>query len=169
MAFIYDNNSVISFADYSDVVAKDQRLFDSNEGLTDDIVEDALIRATERILAKIRQTDWWRSYYTNRDSSITIRTMADIPAVDVDNIADRQNDFTDLTVYEALAEYILPQVADFGNEDNAERAKMSFYANKSESLFAELINAGDWYDFDSDGTIASTEKDPGQYVFKRVR
>lgn len=169
MAFITDNNTVISFADYSDVVAKDQRLFDSNEGLTDDIVEDALIRATERILSKIRQTDWWRSYYVNQSGSISIRTMADIPAVDVDKIAGRQNDFTDLCVYEALADYILPQVADFGNEDNAERNKMSFYANKGEALFAELITAGDWYDFDGDSTIDSTEKDPGQYVLKRVR
>jgi len=169
MAFITDNNTVISFAEYSDVLAKDKRLFDSNEGLTDDVVEDALIRATERILAKIRNTDWWRSYYVNRNSSTTIRTLADIPAVDIDRIKDRQNDFTDLTVFEALADYILPQVADFGNEEDAERNKMSFYSNKGEALFAELINAGDWYDFDDDGTISSLEKDPGQYVMKRIR
>lgn len=169
MAFIRDSGTVISFADYDDVVAKDRRLFDSNEGLTDDVVEDALIRATERILTRIRQTDWWRNYYTQRDSSVTIRTLADIPQVDVDKILGRTNDFSDLCVYDALADYILPQIADFGNEDNAEKAKMSYYANKGEALFAELINAGDWYDFDGDSTVESTEKDPGQYVLKRVR
>ena len=79
------------------------------------------------------------------------------------------NDFTDLCVYTALADFILPKIADFGNEDNAERQKMGYYANKAESLFQELITAGDWYDFDNDSNVESTEKQPGQYNLKRVR
>lgn len=169
MAFITENSTVISFAEYSDVKARDQRLFDSNEGLTDDSVEDALIRATERILNRLRSSSWWRSYYVNRDSSITYNTVADIPALDVDRIKDRQNDFTDLCVYTALADYILPQVADFGNDEDSEKNKMSYYSNKAESLFGELITAGDWYDFDDDDTIASSEKSPGNYGLKRIR
>jgi len=31
MAFIIENNTVISFAEYSDLAARDQRLFDNNE------------------------------------------------------------------------------------------------------------------------------------------
>lgn len=169
MAFIVDNSITISFADYQDVVDKDQRIFDSNEGLTDDVVEDGLIRATERILTKIRSTSWWRSYYIRRDSSTTYNSVADIPAVDPDKIKARLNDFRDLSIYMGLSEYILPIVADFGNEDNAERQKMGYYANKAESLFQELIVAGDWYDFDDDGSIASTEKEPGQINLKRIR
>jgi len=46
---------------------------------------------------------------------------------------------------------------------------MGYYANKAESLFQELITAGDWYDFDNDSTVESTEKTPGQYNLKRVR
>jgi len=169
MAFIVDNSITISFADYQDVVEKDQRIFDSNEGLTDDVVEDGLIRATERILSKIRSTSWWRSYYTRRDSSIAYNSVADIPAVDPDKIKARLNDFRDLSIYMGLSEYILPVVADFGNEDNAERQKMGYYANKAESLFNELIVSGDWYDFDGSGTIASSEKDPGQINLRRIR
>jgi len=169
MSFIVESNVTISFADYDDVLAKDQRLFEANEGLTDDVVEDGLIRATERILTKIRSSSWWRSYYTNRDSSTTYRTVADIPAVDPDKIKARLNDFRDLCIYTGFSDYILPIIADFGNEDNAERQKISYYANKAEQLFGELITAGDWYDFDDDGTIASSEKDPGQYNLKRVR
>jgi len=60
-------------------------------------------------------------------------------------------------------------VADFGNEDNAERAKMGYYSQKADVLFGELISMGDWYDFDDSGTIASNEKSPGQYNLKRVR
>lgn len=169
MAFITESGTIISFAEYDDVYNRDQRLFDSNEGLSDDVVEDLLIRATERILTKMRASAWWRSYYVRRDNSITYNTVADIPALDVNRIVSRQNDFTDLCVYTALSEFILPMVADFGSEDNAERNKMGYYQNKSESLFGELVTAGDWYDFDDDGTIQSSEKSPGQYNLKRVR
>lgn len=169
MAFVEENNTVISFAEFQDVVNKDQRLFDANEGLSDDVVEAQLIRATERILTKLRASDWWQSYYVNRDSSISYQSVADIPALDPTRIKARQNDFTDLCVYTALAEYILPMVADFGNEENAERQKMGYYTQKSEALFGELITAGDWYDFDDNGTISSKEKSPGQYNLKRVR
>lgn len=169
MAFITENNTVVSFAEFQDVVDKDQRLFESNEGLSDDGVEQQLVRATERILSKFRASDWWRSYYIKRDSTLTYNTVADIPALDPNKILARQNDFTDLCIYTALAEFILPSIADFGNEDNAERQKMGYYSQKSDALFAELVRAGDWYDFNDDSTIASTEKQPGQINLKRVR
>lgn len=168
MAFITISGTVTSFAEYQDVYNRDERLFDSNEGLTDDVVETLLTRATERILTKFRASDWWQDYYLNR-SSTGIQTRADIPALNPNRIKSRENDFTDLCVYTALGEFILPKVADFGNEDSAERKKMGYYTNKAESLFSELVKAGDWYDFDADGTIESTEKDPGFYNLKRVR
>jgi len=168
MAFIIENDSVVSFADFSDVLLKDQRLFEANEGLSDDVVEQHLVRATERILDKFKASQWWQSYYYRR-SPAGITTVADIPALDPNLIIDRQNDFTDLCVYLAFSEYILPVVADFSNEDSAERRKMGYYANQAEKLFGELITAGDWYDFDNDGVIESSEKQPGQFNLKRVR
>lgn len=169
MAFVIENNVTVSFAEFQDVVNRDSRLFDANESLSDDIVDAHLIRATERILAKLRASEWWRSYFVNRDDSTIISTVADIPALDPNKIIARQNDFTDLCVYTALGEFILPSVADFGREDNAERQKMGYYVNKAEKLFGELISAGDWYDFDDDGVVVSSEKQPGQYNLKRVR
>lgn len=169
MAFIIEDNTVISFAEFVDVVKRDQRLFDNNEGLTDDVVEPLLIRATERVLTQMRSTAWWKSYWTNRNSNSMVNTQADIPALNVNNIIGRTNDFTDLCVYTALSEYILPMVADFGNKDNAEREKMGYYDNKASQLFSELITAGDWYDFDGDGTVQSTEKSPGKVNLRRVR
>lgn len=169
MAFIIENNTVVSFAEYSDVAEKDQRLFDSNEGLTDEAVETALERATQRILTKISQSDWWRSYYVKRDSDTEYKSVADVPSVDVDKIKAREADFTELCVYTALSDYILPQVADFGDEQDSERAKMGYYGNRAEELYGEIIRAGDWYDFDDDGVIQSTEKSPGNYTLKRVR
>lgn len=169
MAFIRNNNQIISFADYQDVLDADQRLFDANEGLTDDVVESALIRATERILTKFRSSDWWASYYVSRSSNNTIATRADIPVLDASKIGSRYNDFTDLCVAMALSEYILPKVANFGAEDNEERNKMGYYSARAESLYGELITAGDWYNFDGVDGITSAEKQPGQYNLKRVR
>lgn len=169
MPFVTDAGTVTSFAEFQDVVNKDSRLFEANEGLSDDIVEAQLVRATERILSKLRSTAWWQGYYVNRNTSTVLKTLADIPALDPNRIIARVNDFTDLCVYTALAEFILPSVADFGKEDNAERQKMGYYTQKADTLFGELISAGDWYDFDDDNTIESSEKSPGQYNLKRVR
>ena len=169
MAFIIENGVITSFADYQSVFDRDQRLFDSNEGLTDDVIEPLLERATQRILDQIRATAWWKTYWIRRSESVNINTSADIPRPEISKIIGRSADFTDLCVYTALAEYILPAVADFGNEDNAERLKMGYYEQKRSKLFMELITAGDWYDFDGDGTIQSTEKDPGKVNLRRVR
>lgn len=169
MAFITESGNVTSFAEFQDVVNKDQRLFEANEGLSDDAIEQQLIRATDRILSKLRASAWWRSYYIKRDASIVYNTVADVPALNPNRIKQRESDFTDLCVFTALAEYILPSIADFGNQDSAERQKMAYYIQRAEALFGELITAGDWYDFDNSGTIASGEKSPGQYNIKRVR
>jgi hypothetical protein len=169
MAFMSNNGTIISFADYDDVISADQRLFESNEGLTDEVIEDALIRSTERILTLFRSTSWWHGYYVDRATTLVFNTVADIPALDPDNIQDRLNDFTDLCVYYSLYNYILPKIADFSNEENAERAKIGFYQVKFDKLFGELIDAGDWYNFDGSGSITSAEKQPGTYNLKRVR
>lgn len=168
MAFI-EQDSVLRFAEYQDVLDHDQRLFDANEGLSESIIDSSLLRATERILTKLRASEWWISYYVKRNQQTTYRTKADVPALDPTQIIARQNDFTDLCVYTALGEYILPSIADFGNVDSSERNKMGYYNNKAEALFNELITAGDWYDFNDDGTIQSQEKDPGHINLRRVR
>lgn len=169
MAFINDGTTVISFAEYQDVVDRDSRLFETNESLSEDVVEPLLIRATERILTKLRATDWWVSYYVRRDNSISYTSTADIPALDPERIIARESDFTDLCVYQALGEFVLPKVADFGAEDNAERQKMGYYVQKAAALFDELISAGDWYDFNDSGTISANEKQPGYSNLRRVR
>lgn len=170
MAFIKASGKVVSFAEFSDVVSRDTRLFETNEVLSDDesVVDELLQRSTERIISKLSSSDWWRSYFISRVST-GITTVADIPALDPNFILSRQNDFTDLCVYTALSEYILPKIADFGSEDNAERQKMGYYGTKAQALFDELVTAGDWYDFDKSGVISSSEKSPGFINLKRVR
>ena len=170
MAFIQQGTTVYSFAEYQDVVDRDQRLFEANEGLTQDVIEDLLIRSTQRILSLIRATDWWESYYVTRDNNGTvINTRADIPALDAALILNRRPDFTDLCVYYGMYTYILPKIADFGEDSNAEVEKMGYYNQKYDRLFSELIRAGDWYDFNNSGTVTSSEKQPGVRNLRRVR
>ena len=169
MAFIIENGTVTSFAEFNDVVDRDQRLFESNEGLTYSVVEENLERATDRILSKIRLTSWWREYYTEQDPSYNHVDRTSLPAVDPNRIQNRQQDFTDLCVYTALAQFILPAIADFSDENTSERNKMGYYENRAESLFQELIHQGDWYDFDDDGVVEQPEREPGRYNLKRVR
>jgi len=159
MSFIKKGSLIISFADVQDVIDRDQRIFDQNEGLTDDVIETLLVRATERVLSKIKSTDWWKDHFYG----------SSIPSVNASLIIARKNDFTDLAVYQALAEYILPMVADFDNQDNSERSKMSYYTQKADALFIELIKSGDWYDFNADGVVSTAESNPGQITLKRIR
>lgn len=162
MAFIKQGSNVLSFAEYSDVVSADQRMFDSNEGLTDDVIETHLIRSTERILTLLRATDWW----VTLNGALSINATPELKGA---QILSRQNDFTDLCIYYALCTYIYPTIADFSNPDNAERAKIGFYQQKYQALFDELISAGNWYDLNNDGIISSDESKKGYIALKRVR
>jgi hypothetical protein len=68
-----------------------------------------------------------------------------------------------------MFEYILPKIADFSDENNAERQKIGYYQQKFNMLFAELVTAGDWYNFDGVDGIDSTDKQPGIVNLRRVR
>jgi len=168
MAFIKSGTTVLSFAEYQDVEDRDQRLFEANEGLTMDVVEDLLIKSTERILSDIRSTNWWRSYYLKQSGS-SVTSVADIPGPDAAKILSRKSEFTDLCVFHSMFYYILPRVADFSDENNAERQKIGHYQQKFNDLFNKIISAGDWYDYDGDNTIESSEMDPGLVNLRRVR
>lgn len=169
MAFVKESGNVVAFADFEDFSNCDQLLILSNGGLDDSsVIEPLLKKATDRILSKFRSSSWWRAYFTARSSPRPTK-VSDIPALNANNIKARQSDFTDLCLATALSEYIIPLVADFGSEDNAERMKMSYYATRAESLFTELVEAGDWYDLDADGIITSDEKEPTVTNLKRIR
>ena len=153
MAFILGpGGTVVSFAEYSDVTNRSQRIFEANEGFTQSNIEDLLELATARILSKIRASDWWVNYYVRQEGNVNglINSVGSIsvPPVDTTKIKSRYQEFTDLCVYWGLSEYILPKVADFGNPDSAERQMIDYYNTLTRQLFMELIEDGDWYDFD---------------------
>ena len=174
MAFIKDRRGIVlSFATVDDVRERDQRLFEANEGLTETVVEDALLKATARILTQIRATDWWKNYYITQAKTtrgfITPNGYITVPEVDTTKIRARYQEFTDICVYLCLWDYLLPRIADFGSADSAERQKLDFYNAKYRNLFEELVNDGDWYDFDGSGSVTLQEKMPTNSSPRRIR
>lgn len=171
MAFITDGSgNVVSFAEYTDVVQKDQRIFEKNNlkipaesgfGDIPEFVENMLEKSTNRILLKLKASTWWQSYNSYMGNPISnLNAIPNVNANYIDplNANNRQTAFTELCVYHCMAQYILPLVAEFGNEESPELQKISYYDAKFNDLFNELISIADWYDFDNDGSVEDTEK-----------
>lgn len=175
MGYIIVGGNTLAFAEYEDVTDRDQRLFEANEGIASATqIEDFTERATTKILYLIKDTDWWKSFYLNQSGSAPVNVygvtgLIDVPPPNANRFIGRQQDWTDLCVYFTLYEYVLPKVADFSNEDNAEYKKIGFYREKFDKLFAQLIAAGDWYDWDGTGVIVDSEKAPTVVNLVRVR
>lgn len=171
--WILRSGSVVAFCDYESVVDRDQRLFEANEGLADEtMIEDFTERATTNILFEIKDTLWWKQYFMlldNGQTSVATLSTIDVPVPNPNKIQARQQAFADLCVFYTLYEYVLPKVADFSNTDSAEYKKIGFYKEKYQSLFRQLIEAGDWYDFNDSGAILNNEKMPTRTNIVRVR
>lgn len=166
MAFNIVAGNFVSFAVYSEVTARDQRFFESNEGFTENQVNTLLEQASDRILSKLKATDWWEEYQFSRDTTLE-HDLRLLPDVDPLRIDGREQDWKDLNIYFAMSEYLLPRAADWSNE--ADVAKINYYKDQFNALFKELIEDGRWYDYDNDGTIEKTEKAPSRVNLVRVR
>jgi len=171
MAFITDGaGKVISFAEYTDVVQKDQRVLESNNlkipaesGFADvtEFIEDMLEKSTSRLLLKIKASTWWQGYNAfvgNAISNLNNIPNVDPSLIDPGNLQGRRQQFTDMCVYYAFAEYLLPLIADFGNPESEETSKITYYNAKYNDLFNELLAIADWYDFDNSGAVEVDEK-----------
>jgi|SRR5210317_130448 len=171
MAFITDGGgNVVSFAEYTDILQKDQRLLESNvikipaeSGFADvtEFLEDVLEKSTDRILLKLKASTWWQSYNAyvgNPISNLNALPNVNPNLIDPANKLNRRQQFTDLCVYHSMAQYILPLIADFGNPESEEVSKITYYDAKFNDLFNELISIADWYDYDADGTVQADEK-----------
>lgn len=173
MAFITVGGSVTSYAEYTDVLQKDQRFLESNElrvpeesGFVDvtDFIEDLLTKSTDRINLKIKASEWWRQYLNYTGSSVL--DISQTPDFNPNRIKTRKQEFTDMCVFYCLYYYLLPLVADFGNEESEEVQKIKYYEAKFNDVFQELIRMADWYDADGDGTVQADEK---AWTYQSVR
>lgn len=147
MAFITENGTVTSFADYQAVVNMDERLFAKHEGISQYDITNFLKRSTDRILTKLKATDWWA-----KTSGYSILR----PDLDRDKIIARKDDFGDMCVYFAMYTYILPRLTQF-EEGSDGLNKIRYYRRLYNDIFEELLIDADWYDKDGDATIEAGE------------
>jgi|TARA_R110000803_G_C11885639_1_gene310307 hypothetical protein len=167
MAFIIDaGGNVVSFAEYTDVTTIDQRVFEANEGLTQDIVEDMLERSTQRLLQKVKASDWWREYAGTIAGGFS--SLAALPTPNA-NLFQRRADWTEVCVFHTLYAYLYPKIANFSDAESAEVQKIVFYENRMQDLFMEMISMGDFYDRDGDGTVENDEKLVKYALTRRTR
>jgi hypothetical protein len=179
MAFVTNQSgNVISFADSFDCKDIDQRFFEANEvnytdaaspafGSLDEYIDVLCEKSTDRILFKLKASNWWRNY--NGHVGNTVTNLDNLPDVNPDNIKSRQQDFTDMCVYYTLKEYLVPKIADFSSEESQDVAKIKYYEQKFQDMFDELTAIADWYDYDGDGTIESGEKMTSYRMTRRTR
>ncbi len=177
MAFVTDGaGNVTSFAEFTDVLQKDQRLLEANaikvpaeSGFVDttDFVEDMLQKSTDRIKIKFKASSWYQGYlaYTNQ----SVSRPALMPDFNANLVLGRKQEFTDLCVFYCMYYYLLPLVGDFSQEDSAEVQKIKYYEDKFQGLFNELIALADWYDADNDGTVEDSEKVWSAQTVRRSR
>ena len=170
MAFLTDGSgNVISFAEYTDIVQKDQRIFESNNlkipeesGFVSvqDYVENMLERSTRRILLKIKTSAWWSTYNNYVGNAYEFNNLPSVNPnrIDPGNAQGRQEQFSDMCTYYCIKEFIAPLFAEFGNEESPEVSKITYYDAKFNDLFTELLSVADWYDADGDGTVETDEK-----------
>lgn len=168
MAFNYDGTTFVSFAVYAELAGRDTRLFEANEALTETVVNENLALSAERILGQIRADAWWKNYVLKRDSNLN-GDVRSVPALDPDQIIEREREFKDLNIAHCLSTYLYPMVADFGNETSSEVEKIKFYKDEYSHLYDMIIQAGDWYDFDNDATVEITEREPVKLNLVRAR
>jgi len=181
MAFLTDGGgNVVSFAEYTDVVQKDQRIFEANNlkipaesGFVsnEDFVEDMLKKSTQRILLKIKASSWWQqyNYYVGNSFDLNNRPNVNPSLIDPGNALERRQQFTDMCVYYCFGEYLFPLFAEFGNDESPEVAKITYYNAKFNDIFQELISIADWYDADNSGTVDDSEKAVTMQRTRRTR
>jgi len=118
---------------------------------------DEHAKARDDILRKLRDEWWVRSRnVTNYDISRSL------PSLEMDDARLTESQFERCAVYRVLSEYALPQLTKWNNEGSEDRFQvmMMHYRKKYNEEFNSILRDGVLYDFDGDGTVEQTEKQP---------
>ena len=118
---------------------------------------DEHAKARDDILRKLRDEWWVRSRnVTNYDISRSL------PSLEMDDSKLTESQFERCAVYRVLSEYALPQLTKWNNEGSEDRLQvmMMHYRKRYDEEFNSILRDGVLYDFDGDGTVEQTEKQP---------
>lgn len=118
---------------------------------------DEHAKARNDILRRLRDEWWVRSRnVTNFDISRSL------PSLEMIDARLTESQFERCAVYRVLSEYALPMLTKWNNEGSEDRFQvmMMHYRKKYDEEFNSILRDGVDYDFDNDGVVEDTEKQP---------
>ena len=110
---------------------------------------DAELTRSETEINRVLKVRWFQSYSKKLNSNAEF---------DATLLTDSQ--FTQATIYHALAYHICPKLTQFAPEDDKFTIMMKYYAGRFEHEMDLILREGVLYDLDDDGTVDSLEKEP---------
>ena len=115
---------------------------------------------TRADILRILRIDWWPRH-RNIIGKYAINIIDTNLEMDDSKLTESQ--FTKAAVYHVLAYYILPKLSKFTPEGDVFREKMEYYRARFNEEIKYVLRDGIEYDFDGDGTVEDTEKQPVHY------
>jgi len=112
---------------------------------------------TRADILRILRIDWWPRH-RNVIGKYAINIIDTNLEMDDSKVTESQ--FTRAAVYHVLAYYILPKLTKFTPEGDVFREKMEYYRARFNEEIDYILKDGVEYDFDADGVVEDTEKQP---------
>jgi len=107
------------------------------------------ISRSERELNRIISVRWWPTYRKN--NGLSDNSLLDTSLLDT-------TQWTQATVYHALAYHICPKLTQFSPENDKFQVMMDYYRGRFEHEMDLCIREGVRYDADDSGTFSDAEK-----------
>jgi len=112
--------------------------------------DNELVRS-ENEVNRVLAVRWWPTYRKNNGKSDT--SLLDKTLLDPDQ-------WTQTTIYHALAYHICPKLTQFSPENDRFQVMMEYYQGRFEHEIDLCIREGVRYDADDSGTFSDAEKSP---------
>jgi hypothetical protein len=134
----------MAYATLDDLVQVEPTITDY--GVIDFNVE---LQRSENEINRVLHVRWYKTFQATRNNAGQFNPQ----------LLD-STQWTQATVYHALAYHIAPKLTQFAQEGNEDRFQvmMNYYAGRFEHEMDLCLREGVRYDLDNDGTISSTEK-----------
>jgi hypothetical protein len=124
---------------------------------------DAELAKSQKEVVRVLSVRWWPQY--SKQFKVNITIVGQMALMDPNRLDGDQ--WTQATVYHAMAYHICPKLTQFSPETDRFQVMMDYYAKRFEHEMDLAIREGVKYDINQDGTIAPFEKLPDTYL--RIR
>jgi hypothetical protein len=110
---------------------------------------DVELARSETEINRVLKVRWYQAYQKAHPS---------IATVEMDTTLLDPTQFTQATVYHAMAYHICPKLTQFSPEEDKFSVMMKYYQGRFEHEMDLILREGVRYDLDDDGTVERTEK-----------